>query len=62
MLKQIDEYETNTIEAMQIDQKAKEEFEKKISELDAFSKTWKSYLKKVKIEVFRFHQMLPKFY
>ena len=38
IIQQIDEYELKAIEAIQIDQKANEEFEKKISELDMFSK------------------------
>ena len=50
MIQQIEGYEAKAIEAIHIDQKAKEEFQTIISDLDEFSKTWRSYLNKVKID------------
>ena len=49
MIQEIDDYEAKTIGVIQIDKKAKEAFERKIL-LGEFSKKWRSYLKKVKID------------
>ena len=58
MIQQIDDYEAKTIELLQTDNKDNclkmrfwnWTFEKKILELGEFSKKWRSYLKKVKID------------
>ncbi len=50
IIKQIDDYEANTVALIQIEEKTRNEFKSSIKSMDKFAKEWKSYLMKAKID------------
>jgi len=50
IIKQIDDYEAKTFALIQTEEKTRNEFESSIKSMDEFSKEWRSYLTKAKID------------